>query len=118
MTEREVRVHQRLKIIRLLQERGEEGAINLELNEIALRYTSHISELRSEGFVINCKNEGGGVFRYTLEHIPVFPAAPVSALETFYKAVEGLGGVVTKEEIEGILNAHSLNVVKNWGSQK
>ena len=40
------------KIINLLKESGEEGATNIQLSNISLKYATRISELRSKGYEI------------------------------------------------------------------
>jgi hypothetical protein len=42
--------NQRERILSLLEERGELGVLNLELNEIAFRYGARLKELRDEGY--------------------------------------------------------------------
>lgn len=42
-------------------------ASNVELARISLKYTSRISDLRAEGFTIECERGEGGVNWYTLE---------------------------------------------------
>jgi hypothetical protein len=59
---------QAMKILALLKSRRSEGATNVELSEIALKYTSRISELRQAPhfYKINCTRENGRVTRYRL----------------------------------------------------
>jgi hypothetical protein len=56
------------KILALLKERRSAGATNVELAEIALKYTSRVSELRRPPFNyrIVCTREQGRVTRYRL----------------------------------------------------
>jgi hypothetical protein len=56
------------RILKLLKERGNEGATNYELARYALKYTSRISDLRDSGWRILCTAEDlpRGVYRYTL----------------------------------------------------
>lgn len=59
---------QAMKILGLLKERRSAGATNVELAEIALKYTSRISELRQapHHYRITCERENGRVTRYRL----------------------------------------------------
>jgi hypothetical protein len=57
---------QRTKILDVLNSRGGRGATNVELSEIALRFGGRIHELRAARHVITCKQEGRGLYRYTL----------------------------------------------------
>lgn len=56
------------RIIEFLKERGNEGATSRELSEIALKYTSRISDLRDVGWRIHCtcENATRGIYRYHL----------------------------------------------------
>ena len=53
-------------ILKLLKERRSQGAMNWELAEIALKYTSRISDLRKAGWRIDCHKEAGRTTRYML----------------------------------------------------
>lgn len=53
-------------ILALLKERRSAGAMNHELAEISLKYTSRISDLRAEGFKIICTRREGRTFHYAL----------------------------------------------------
>jgi hypothetical protein len=57
---------QRGRILELLQERGTEGATNIELNEICFRYGARLWELRRAGHNIRTENLGDGLFRFVL----------------------------------------------------
>lgn len=56
------------KILQLLKDRRSAGATNVELAEMALKYTSRISELRQAPhyYHINCTREEGRITRYRL----------------------------------------------------
>lgn len=54
----------KLAILKLLKEAGLRGMTNLELNEICFRYGGRLFELRKEGFDIETKAEGAGVYRF------------------------------------------------------
>lgn len=56
------------KILALLKARGNQGATNYELAQIALKYTSRVSDLRKAGWRITstCESMKKGVFRYHL----------------------------------------------------
>jgi hypothetical protein len=56
------------KILELLKARGNQGATNYELAQIALKYTSRVSDLREQGWRIlsTCESMKKGVFRYHL----------------------------------------------------
>lgn len=56
-------------ILELLKKRRSQGAMNHELAAISLKYTSRVSDLRREGFKIQCVRESGRSHRYVL-----FPA--------------------------------------------
>lgn len=53
-------------ILKLLKARRSSGALNWELAEIALKYTSRVSNLRDAGWKINCERQEGRSFRYSL----------------------------------------------------
>jgi hypothetical protein len=59
---------QAMRILALLKERRSTGATNVELSEIALKYTGRISELRQQphNYRIECTKETGRVTRYRL----------------------------------------------------
>lgn len=52
---------------RILERLREGPATNVELCEIALKYTSRISDLRKAGYRITNTREAGGVTRYEME---------------------------------------------------
>lgn len=54
-------------ILKLLKQRRSQGATNSELSDISLKYTSRVSDLRKEGYLIHCRRVGGGrTFHYML----------------------------------------------------
>lgn len=53
-------------ILKLLKSRRSQGAMNFELAEIALKYTSRVSDLRKAGWRIDCFKESGRTTRYVL----------------------------------------------------
>lgn len=57
----------KLAILKLLKQAGPRGLTNLELNEICFRYGGRLFELRQEGFEIETKAEGAGVYRFTFK---------------------------------------------------
>ena len=57
---------QAVKILQLLKRRRSEGATNWELAEMALKYTSRMSDIRKLGYIVNCQREDGRTFRYKL----------------------------------------------------
>ena len=61
------RPSQKVRIYRLLKERGENGATNIELNEIAFRYGARIKDLRDEGSNIETKRLKSGLFKFILK---------------------------------------------------
>lgn len=67
-TEDKKSADQREKILALLKKRRQEGATNVELADIALKYTGRVSELRRTpyNYTIICTKEKGRVTRYRL----------------------------------------------------
>ena len=57
---------QKEKILKLLKERGANGATNYELNDICFRYGARIKDLRDEGYDIKTVREGGSRFKFVL----------------------------------------------------
>lgn len=53
-------------ILKLLKRRRSAGALNGELAEISLKYTSRVSDLRAAGWKIHAIREGGRSWRYML----------------------------------------------------
>jgi hypothetical protein len=68
---------QREQILAILQERGQEGVRNTELNNVCFRYGARIHELRKAGHKIKTVNEARGLFRFVLER----PAGQLRLLE-------------------------------------
>jgi hypothetical protein len=58
--------NQRERILAFLEYRGELGATNLELNDIAFRYGGRLFELRADGYRIRSSHVKGPVWRFTL----------------------------------------------------
>lgn len=57
---------QRQRMFDLLKSRGAAGATNVELNAIAINHTARISELRQDGYLIQCKRLDGRIWNYRL----------------------------------------------------
>ena len=57
---------QRDKILNLLVESGEQGVLNIQLNNIAFRYGARLAELREDGYSIRSSHIKGAVWRFTL----------------------------------------------------
>lgn len=51
---------------RILEALGRGARTNTELAEIALKYTSRISDARKRGYSISCHHLGGGLTLYQL----------------------------------------------------
>lgn len=58
--------NQREKILQILEDRGEAGVLNIELNEIAFRYGGRLHELRQDGYRIRTTHIKNSVWRFTL----------------------------------------------------
>ena len=58
--------YQRDEILKMLKKRRSSGAANHELCGLALNYRARISELRQQGYQINCVRQSGRTFLYTL----------------------------------------------------
>jgi hypothetical protein len=54
-------------ILAAMQEAGDKGVTNLDLNKICFRYGGRIFDLREQGHNIVTINEGKGVFRFVLK---------------------------------------------------
>ena len=82
------------QILNLLVDRGEEGATNKELSNIALNYTSPLSTLHKQGHVIQCVQMGeSGTYKYILRKqtssIKYHPSAYEDAVNTLYTQMDG-----------------------------
>ncbi|MDN4611452.1 hypothetical protein [Arthrobacter burdickii] len=67
---------QKDRILKVLEDRGDQGVLNIELNEIAFRYGGRLYELRQDGYRIRTKHVRKGVWRFTL--LPQDTANPQS----------------------------------------
>ena len=67
---------QKDRILDLLEERGEQGVLDIELNEIAFRYGGRLHELRQDGYRIRTTHIKKSVWRFTL--LPQDPLQPQS----------------------------------------
>ena len=47
----------------------QQSRTNRELADVALKYTSRLSDLRAAGYVIDCERIGEGLTRYTLRNV-------------------------------------------------
>lgn len=96
------------RILRLLQERGNQGATNYELARLALKYTSRVSDLRDAGHRVHCTCEDAtrGIYRYHY-----FGRSVTGRRELFYEDVmpdeehEKLG--VAEDDVEAVKTATS-----------
>lgn len=60
------RATQRDRILKALSTGGERGVLNIDLNDICLRYSARIYELRRMGYLIKREACSGGIHRYVL----------------------------------------------------
>lgn len=58
--------NQREKILKMLEDAGDEGVTNLALNTVAYRYGGRLFELRQDGYRIRSSHVKGSVWRFTL----------------------------------------------------
>jgi ABC-type ATPase with predicted acetyltransferase domain len=96
------------KILKLLRERGNQGATNYELAQIALKYTSRVSDLRDAGYRVHCTCEDAvrGVYRYHY-----LGRSPTRRRELFYEGAmtndEGHEKLGVEEDAEAVKTATS-----------
>ena len=64
---------QKAEILRLLEERGNDGATSRDLNNISFRYSARIKDLRDEGYQIKTEAIKKGLYRFTLVPPELFP---------------------------------------------
>jgi hypothetical protein len=57
---------QKDRILNLLIERGELGVLNVELNDIAYRYSARIADIRQDGYRIRTNHIKNATWRFTL----------------------------------------------------
>lgn len=101
------------EVLECLRIAGDEGLTNIELRQIAVRFTGIIYFLRKDGYIIETIKEGHGVFRYVLrgKQDPVDDESPLSIL---LKEVDKRG-TVSAEEFINILSSKNLVLKKLAG---
>lgn len=109
---------QKQQIITLLRSYGSTGVTNKELQEICIRWTARISELYSEGYVIENVHLGNGLYNYTLVSEPKkknnFKLAALDILLAEIKKK----GLVSSNDLQVILEDQKLNIHRRSGSHK
>lgn len=63
---------QRERILKMLEDAGDEGVTNLKLNTVAFRYGGRLHELREDGYRIRSKHVKGSVWKFTLLNVEPF----------------------------------------------
>lgn len=109
------------KILDFLRERGEKGATNFELSNIALNYTSCVSNLYKQGHIIECRQTGlSDTYRYILRKVTGKVKYYPSAYEDFvYKMHTDFGGTIdSEEELIAIMESASVNMYRKHGYYK
>lgn len=110
---------QREVMLTALREAGDKGVLNSKLKEISNNYTSRTAELAKSGYIIDCLNLGGGLYKYILRYEPKIPRVQQRAIEMFWDILENeYNGIANKEVLEEIFHKYNLNVVRNWGANR
>jgi hypothetical protein len=65
---------QKDQILQMLEDAGDKGVLNIELNEFAFRYGGRLFELRQDGYRIRSKHVKNSIWRFTL--LPQDPKQP------------------------------------------
>lgn len=55
------------KILQLLKEAGDKGVTNIQLNEIAFRYSARLNDLRRDGYKIQATHIKDSIWKFTLK---------------------------------------------------
>jgi hypothetical protein len=101
---------QRQVILNLLRQRGNRGAINSELSNIALCYGKRLSELRERGYKIATENLGNGVVKYVLVSEPEREITDrPKAFDLLLEKINELGSVTAKE-LETLIDKLDLQI--------
>jgi hypothetical protein len=108
-------------ILQFLRDRGEEGATNKELSNIALNYTSCISNLYKMGHVIQCQQIGeSGTYKYVLKKLTAkvkfHPSAYEDVVHTMYTVFNGT--IEGEEGLIAILDATHSQFFRKHGYYK
>jgi hypothetical protein len=99
------------RILALLRERGETGAANYELSQIALCYGKRIGELYERGYVIEKEKGSHGIVWYKLVKEPAKEKkSHPKAVDVLKKYIEDFGGKVDAEELDILLEELNLQV--------
>lgn len=105
-------------ILKMFNDRKEDGITNTELKRISNNYTARMSELAKKGYVIDCESLGDGVYKYVLVKEPSSETTYERAIDLFWSVFEQEGGIADKETLEKIFEEQGLNVVRKWGRTK
>ncbi len=57
---------QKEKILDALEQAGQAGVTNYDLNSVCFRYSARLKDLRDEGYTISTIKEDGSKFRFVL----------------------------------------------------
>lgn len=108
---------QKLKIVQLLRDRGEEGATNTELVQISLQYNSRLSELSKEGYIIETIHIKDGLYKYVLHKVPGNIVYHTDALTDVLIAAysESNNGWIKVEKIPAIMAENFCRMVRKPG---
>lgn len=111
---------QREKIVNKLKEAGEKGVTNKELNNISLKYCARISELHSQGYVIDCKHVKNGLYKYILRKIPSEIRQFSNATDEILQIVEHqFQGLISTSQLRNLLIMKHFHITRksNWFKQ-
>ncbi|KZR57896.1 hypothetical protein [Pseudobacillus badius] len=85
-------------ILGMLKKAGDRGVKNTELLKVALRFSGIIHMLRKEGYIIEMKSLGNGVYKYVLVGQET-PKVQISAYEKLFDIVAEYPSVTTTQLI-------------------
>lgn len=104
---------QKVRILDLLKERGKEGATNLELNRISLRYTDRIFQLKNAGYIFQIDMLDHGVTKYVLLEEPKGKKEYLKGIWVVADIIDNdFDGSITSFELENLLDNLGMNIVR------
>ena len=107
------------KIINLLKKAGADGATNVELSKISLKYDSRLSELRMKGYEIDTTHEKKGVYKYILKKTPSIDSLYLNATDEILMIIDtDFGGTIQTKELKSLLDLMHFHIARKSGWYK
>jgi hypothetical protein len=107
---------QRLKMVKMLKEAGEQGVTNVQFVNVGLGYGARLTELYQMGYEIDVDSLANGVYKYILRKEPGDIKSVMKAVEEIMMEIDrDYDGSITAKELESLLKSKNFRIVRRHG---